>query len=179
MADFVFNLAQLMRAPSGSQRAYDVEAPRRALDLPELAGPVTGRVRLIRLPDAVHAAGEFAALVNQPCARCLEPVRKPLEFAVEEQYVSAFDLLTGQPIPPDDDRPRLDDRHNLDLTVLLTEGVITALPLMPLCRPDCPGVPGVQDSRDPAADAAPLDPRLEPLRRLRSRMFPQSGGIER
>ena len=38
---------------------------RRRLDVRELVGPVEGRVRLVRLSDAIHASGDFEAAVEQ------------------------------------------------------------------------------------------------------------------
>lgn len=178
MGDFVFNLAGLIRSPSGSERIFGVEAPPVVLDILELMDPVIGKVRLIRLPDAVHVAGEFATRVEQPCARCLEPALESLAFSVDEQYVAALDLLTGEPMPSSDDRPRLDDHHNLDLSVLLAEGVISALSLMPLCQPDCPGMSDDSLTGEEGANSDFPDPRLEPLIRLRGQMFPKPRSVE-
>ncbi len=166
MKDFIFNVATFVREPPGTSRSHDVLAPPEALDVRELVGPVEGRVRLVRLSDAIHASGDFEAAVEQPCARCLDPARATLRFQADGEFVIAQGEVateeTGmEPIWP------LDDRHNLDLTPLLAEGVIAALPLMPVCQPACPGL----DAADGPAEAA-IDPRWSRLAEIRATMFP-------
>ena len=68
----------------------------------------------------------------------------------------------------------LDERHNLDLTPLLAEGVIAALPLMPVCRSACPGL---EAAKGPAEAA--IDPRWSRLAELRATMFPDVPGTKR
>ena len=174
MADYIFNVARLLKATSGTAQDCDVGAPPGALDVPELDGPVRGHVRLIRLATSILAQGVFEALVVQPCARCLAPARSTVAFETEDEYVSSVDIATGLPTPEDDERWRLDEHHNLDLGALLAEGVVAALPLKPLCRPDCPGIDSEPAGREDSAAAESTDPRWEPLRRLRQRMFPES-----
>ena len=177
MADYIFNVAALLGMQSGAAREYDIEAPRKVLDVPELDGPVRGQVRLLVLDGSILAVGRFQADVVQPCARCLVPVRASIVFETEDCFVPMSDPLTGQAVSAEDDADswRLDAHHNLDLGPLLREGVIAALPLKPLCRPACPGIqPGSQPLEQSGA-ATPSDPRWESLRRLRDEMFPGSG----
>ena len=63
MADHIFNVAQLLRLPSGAARDYEVKAPPGVLEVAELDGPVRGRVRLVRFADAILAQGAFEATV--------------------------------------------------------------------------------------------------------------------
>lgn len=174
MADYIFNVARLLQSPSGAARDYDVEAPPGALDVPELDGPVRGRVRLIRLATSILAQGAFEVPVVQPCARCLAPARSTVSFETDDEYAPSVDIVTGLPPHEDDERWRLDEHHSLDLAPLLAEGVIAALPLKPLCRTDCRGID--LEHAAPGDSAAPglADPRWEPLRQMRERMFPGS-----
>ncbi len=170
MSDYIFNVAQLLHAGSGTSCEHDVVAPVDALGADELAGPVRGPVRLTRLETSIVATGAFEALVTQACARCLESATSTIAFDLEEDYVPGLDPMTGLPPSPDDERLRLDDRHNLDLSGVLAEAVVAALPVKPLCRPDCEGVADAH--RSPACDSDATDPRWEPLRRMRDAMFP-------
>ena len=173
MNDFVFNVAAFVREPPGTSRRHDVLAPPEALNVAEVVGPVAGRVRLVRLSDVIHATGEFEASVEQPCARCLEPAHQTLRFEADGEFLidpseAATEEAGLEPVWP------LDDRHNLDLTPFLAEGVIAALPLMPVCRPECPGLEG---SEQPAE--AVIDPRWSRLAELRATMFPDTTGTKR
>ncbi|MBM4437324.1 MAG: DUF177 domain-containing protein [Actinobacteria bacterium] len=169
MADYIFNVARLLREPSGASRSFEVEAPREALDVDELVGAVRGQVRLLRLADSILATGQFLTPVETPCARCLDPVRLNLPFEISDAYVPLLDPLTGAPAPPDAEAYRLDDRHNLDLSLVLGEAVVAALPFVVLCRPDCPGLPGVAPAAS-RAEPASVDPRWAALHELRQRM---------
>lgn len=173
MNDFVFNVAAFVREPPGTSRRHDVLAPPEALVVPEVVGPVEGQVQLVRLRDAIHASGKFEASVEQPCARCLEPAHKTLTFEADGEFVidpgeRATEETGLEPVWP------LDARHNLDLSPLLAEGVIAALPLMPVCRPACPGLEAVEKP----AEAA-IDPRWSQLAKLRATMFPDMPGTKR
>ncbi len=172
MSNYIFNVAQLLQAGSGTSREHDIVAPADALGVDEVAGPVRGPVRLTRLDTSILATGAFEVPVTQVCARCLEPAASTVAFSLEEEYVPRLDPMTGLPPSPDDERSRLDDRHNLDLSAALAEAVIAALPVKPLCRPDCGGIVDAQQS--PAHDSDATDPRWEPLRRMRDAMSPDS-----
>ena len=164
--DFVFNVAAFVREPPGtSRRMTSVRRPRRSTS-PNWPPRWRGRVRLVRLSGAIHASGDFEASVEQPCARCLEPARQTLRFEADGEFLidpaGAVTEESGlEAVWP------LDDQHNLDLTPFLAEGLIAALPLMPVCRPECPGLA----SSEKPAEAA-IDPRWSRLAELRATMFP-------
>ncbi len=173
MKDFVFNVAMLVHEPPGASRTYDVLAPPEALDVPELRGPVEGQVQLLRLQEAVHVSGMFEAPVEQPCARCLEPARSTVSFTADDDFA----IPEGEVAADEETLEaswRLDDWHNLDLSPLLAEGVIAALPLMPVCRPDCRGLVAAE-----APQVASIDPRWRELAELRDTMFPDSPSSRR
>lgn len=173
MNDFVFNVAAFVREPPGTSRKHVVLAPPEALDLPELVGPVVGQVHLVRLREAIHATGDFEAPIEQPCARCLEPARQTVRFEADGEFLIDPSEATAEEAGLEAVWP-LDDRHNLDLTPLLAEGVIAALPLMPVCRSACPGL----ETAEGPPEAA-IDPRWSRLAELRATMFPDLPGTKR
>jgi uncharacterized protein len=166
--DFVFNVATLVQETPGASRTYDVLAPREALNVPELVGAVEGQAQVVRLEGAVQVGGTFAAQVEQPCARCLEPAWSTIAFVADDDF-----SITEREGTADEEKPEvgweLDDRHNLDLSPLLTEGVISALPLMPVCRADCTGIVAGESLK-----VESTDPRWRELEELRDSMFPDS-----
>ena len=172
MSDYIFNVVQLLQARSGASCEHRVVAPSEALGVDEVAGPVRGPVRLTRLETSILATGAFEAPVTQACARCLEPATSTVAFDLEEEYVPRLDPMTGLPPSPDDERSRLDDRHNVDLSAALAETVVASLPVKPLCASGCAGIADAR--RSPVSDSDATDPRWEPLRRMREAMFPDS-----
>lgn len=165
MADYIFNVARLLASASAPGRAVDVHAPPEALDVPELSGSVRGTARLTRLSDAVLVTGQMRVPARVPCARCTNDVVVELEFALDDQFVPRFDPLRGGAVDPGD-RWQLDPGHNLDLSQVLAEGAISALPPRVICPARCQS-----PWTDQPTDALAIDPRLAPLERLRRQML--------
>ena len=125
-------------------------------------------VMLEAVSEGVLVTAEATAPVTGECARCLEPTASSVEVAFRELYEQDED----SPDPADDDS----DRHFLhgellDLEPAFRDAVVLALPLAPLCRPDCAGLCVECGVR--LADAGPehdhdrtLDPRWARLGQL-------------
>ncbi len=85
-----------------------------------------------RIHNGILAEGELETLVEIECVRCLEPFVQPARLELEETIGFA-----GRPRA---DIPyRLTDEGWFDLLSLLRELVWVALPIKPICRPDCRG----------------------------------------
>jgi uncharacterized protein len=146
--NLAFNVAQLLREPIGATRAGQVVADLERLapdlvqieDAPEAA--ITGSVRLMHAAGGVLVQGDLHGLATLPCGRCLEPVTVPLDIALEEIFAPTIDMLTGQVVAPDEEDRALwiDERHILDLTEVLRQDVLLAVPSHILCREDCRGL---------------------------------------
>lgn len=169
MADYIFNVARLLAQSSEPSRTVTVAAPVDVVAVPELHGPVRGEARFMRLSDAVLVTGRMRALARVPCARCTDDVDVELEFALDDQFVPRIDPVRGGAVDPGD-RWQLDPGHNLDLSPVLAEGVISALPPRVVCAEPC-----ASPWSEPPADRPAVDPRLAPLERLRRRMFHEDG----
>ena len=82
------------------------------------------------------------------CRRCLEEVGGPLDAPVREVFEDS--PAEGETWPVADDR--------IDLAPMVREAAILALPLAPLCSPDCPGPEPDRFPTGPAASAPAPDP---------------------
>ena len=165
MADYIFNVARLLAQTSGPRLSVDVKAPPEALDVPELVDPVRGTARFTRLSDAILVTGEMRATASALCARCMDDVNVEIVFDLDDQFVPRIDPVRGGLIDPGD-RWQLDPGHNLDLSQVLAEGAISALPPRVVCTGQCEAAWTEPVPAEPA-----IDPRLAPLQRLRRRMF--------
>jgi uncharacterized protein len=124
----------------------------------------------------VMVHGHFTFEWEGACRRCLEPTRQVETAEVQEVF---------EPSPVEGETWLLDGDH-IDLAPVVRQAASLALPLAPLCRPDCPGPdpehypatgagPGAGDtagagregnqSGDPAGPAR--DPRWAALDELR------------
>jgi uncharacterized protein len=169
---FVWNVAGLLADPAERTHAVEGASIELAEDL-RLARPIDGRVRLQRTNRGILAGATLDTALALECSRCLRPVEHPVHVDLQEEFLPALDLATGQPLPTGDepDVARLTDHHELDLETPVREAILLAEPIAPLCRPDCPGLCVVCGGRleegtheHPEDD---VDPRLEALRGFR------------
>ncbi len=159
----VLDTRELGRRPGSMRRARrTVPAPADwALELvrvPEGAD-VELDLRLEAVMEGVLVTGTADAPVAAECGRCLEPVTERLCVDVQE--------LFGYEQAPDDPEAPILDGDLLDLTGLLRDAVVLALPLNPVCADDCAGLcPGCGGKlADLGADHShdTLDPRWAAL----------------
>lgn len=111
----------------------------------EFGGPVHVRVRLVPMDQSIYVSGETQARVTVQCVRCLEALTFPVRSSFE---------LTVVPKEPHPGRStgewrelsekELDEYSysgdTIDLTDLIREQVLLALPTYPLCQPSCRGL---------------------------------------
>ena len=168
---FVWNVAGLLGDAVGTDRVYDIADA--WIDLPEdlqLAGPISGRVRLTRTNRGIIAEATLATSLAGECSRCLRPAVTPIDIRLAEEYLPSLDLASGTPVPSEDEPEalRLTDHHEVDLTPSVRDAISLAEPIAPLDRPDCPGLcpvcglPLDEGQHDHPVDE--IDPRLEALR---------------
>jgi uncharacterized protein len=164
--NLTFNVAQLLKEPIGATRNGQVVAGLFGL-LPELeqlallnhgeqepsapieaederaAEPVVaGPVRLMHTQGGVLVQGKLHAQTTLTCSRCLEPVAVPLDIELVEIFTPTIDVLTGRPVQNEEEDRALwiNDRHLLDLSEVLRQDLLLALPMHVLCREECRGL---------------------------------------
>jgi uncharacterized protein len=147
------------------------------VDSPHVVGPVfteagwsldTVALLVERRDQRVDISGRFEATARLACGRCLEPVAAHVAPTVEIRLVP---LPDGRPGEAELGREDLEvdfyRGDELDLGALLRSETALALPMKPLCRPDCRGLcPVCGTSRNLAAcscETRGTDPRLAPL----------------
>ncbi|MBO0728221.1 MAG: DUF177 domain-containing protein [Acidimicrobiaceae bacterium] len=98
--------------------------------------------------DAVIGGVEVSGHVRAPwaglCRRCLRPVTGELDTAVRELYRPASPApkfgAASAPDASEDEETYPLGGDLLDLAPLARDALLLALPLAPLCRPDCAGL---------------------------------------
>jgi uncharacterized protein len=125
-------------------------------------------LQVVRTGAKVQVTGTLQAVFSVPCGRCLEPA----EMSVNEPFVMVFERVSG-PVkhPAEKDLTEEDicwerfEGTEIDLAPYLREPLILAIPMTPLCRPDCPGLlaPGAQEPDS----TPPIDPRWKALANLK------------
>jgi len=160
-----YNVAQLLKEAIGATRHQSIEADIATLDEEiRLLRPVRGQVRLLRTDAGILVQGRVQTEVELVCSRCLASFALPLEVTLEEEFRPSVDIATGKKIPrgAEDAALVIDEQHILDLWELIRQQLLLALPMHPLCRPDCAGLCsqcGKNLNEGPCECAEEMDPR--------------------
>jgi uncharacterized protein len=141
----IYNVSQLMKSAPGT--TLDVELDNEdKLDLREgeadLAGPVTGKLRMHRTNQGIYVDGTVTASVRLQCTRCLREFSETLEFPLREEFYPTIDVTSGAPVsgPHDADAFAIDSHHQVDLREPIRQALVLALPMKPLHSEDCAGL---------------------------------------
>lgn len=139
-----FNVAQLLKEPTGATRRYELVEDVSELD-PELTmlGPMVGTLNLIRTHSGVLVRAELSSAVQVTCNRCLEPIALPVRFRFEESYRPLTEVNTGRYLLPEefegtteeleDEALIIDEHHILDITEVVRQNIWLAMPMYPAC----------------------------------------------
>ena len=166
----VLDTRELGRRP-GSMRPARFPAPAPGGLGVDLIGVSAGAeidldLRLESVMEGVLVSGTATAPLTGECGRCLETVQDELTVDLQELFAYAASAA-------DEDETARMEGDLLDLEPVLRDAVVLALPLTPLCRPDCAGLCARCGERlddlptDHAHDAA--DPRWAALQGMLDR----------
>lgn len=121
-------------------------------------------LRLEAVMEGVLVTGTARAPLSGECVRCLEPISDEVEVDLTELFL--YDSIdVGE-----DEEVRVLEGELADIEQTLRDAVVLALPLQPLCRPDCAGLcaecgENLNDHPEHTHDA-PIDPRWATLSSL-------------
>ena len=165
-----YNVSTLLREPVGSTREYEVDGEA-LIDDEGGYRHVVGRTTFLRTKDGVLVTARLQGAQHEPCSRCLQEVDVPLAIAFEDEFIATVDADTGVALaaPDDPEAFRIDANHTLDLTEPVRQGWTAALPMQPLCRPDCRGICprcGQDSNRSDCSCSPEEDQRWNALRQL-------------
>ncbi|MDR5695492.1 MAG: DUF177 domain-containing protein [Armatimonadota bacterium] len=142
-------------------------------DLP-FPSPVDGEITLLHLGRTIHVAGKVSTLVTLTCSRCLESFPYTLEATLDEDFFAS-------PQPPrspveevrlsrEDFIFPLPEGGILDVTELVRQNLIMAIPIKPVCKESCQGLCpqcGANRNVEPCdCTLTEVDPRLAVLEQL-------------
>ena len=106
-----------------------------------LCRPVSGQIRIYRLDQEVFVNGDLETAVEQTCCRCLEgfelPVHADVSYTLQPK---------GEPLPEEqelkeeDTRVSFYTRSEINLVQIALEQIHLAIPMKPLCAPECRGL---------------------------------------
>lgn len=158
-----FEATSLIKARLGASLTWNVDVgPQQLTDLH--VDFFSGTLQVTRVQDGLFVEGTLQSRLTLECVRCLETFTLPLTLTIEEKF-----RLPGSN-PREDARYAVSPDGWLDLTPLLRELSWLAVPMKPLCRPDCKGIcpqcGANLNVESCTCERSQIDPRLEKLKEL-------------
>ena len=157
------NVGFIVHQTVGYSREFPLEIP--AIKLPpdlELEDMV-GWARITRTAQGLLVQIKMKANTQSECVRCLEPFPQPLEI----DFADLYTFSSASAVPSDLMVP---ETYQLDLSPVVREEMLLALPISPLCRIECKGLCPVcgenQNIKVCHHDDQDSDPRLSALKSL-------------
>jgi uncharacterized protein len=158
-----FDVSALTKARLGTSLTLSVDTGPQSLTDLELHF-LRGTIRVVRVQGGLLVRGIVGSQLGLECVRCLESFVLPITLGLEE----IFGLAGAGPRP--DISYAVSDNGWLDLAPLLREQAWLAIPMKPLCRPDCKGLcpqcGANLNVESCACESARVDPRLAKLKEL-------------
>ena len=158
-----FDVSILTKSPLGSSLTLDVDTgPETLTDL--RVNFLRGTIHAVRIREGLLLQGTVHSQLELECVRCLEHFLFPVAVELEEIFW----------VPGSGPRPEgayvVSDSGWLDLAPLLREQIWVAIPMKPLCRPDCKGLCpncGANLNLGPCeCETTDVDPRLAALKAM-------------
>lgn len=163
----VVDVSELLRHP-GMTKPFrsSEEVPGLDVDLAHVGGrPVEFDLALHAIVEGILVTGALFGRAALSCRRCLTETEQEFNVVVEEVFA------IGSAADEDAYRVKADQ---IDLEPMARDAIVLALPLNPLCRPDCRGLCPQCGQNLNEADCGhrqeQIDVRWEPLRRLKDQI---------
>lgn len=155
-------VAELLRRP-GSQRdlSIHVDVDGLATSYAAVHGPVDIQLHLESVVSGLEVTGSLEAGWRGSCRRCLETIEQKVQQDLREMFSTA---------PTDEETYPIQDGE-VDLTPMVRDCLVLALPIAPLCSVDCVGpAPDAypMNQPEPSPEDRPKDPRWAALDALRT-----------
>lgn len=174
MVNMRYNVAQLLKGPTGARRQYDLNHDIRNLDEDlEPLDPLEGSIELMRTSQGIMVTGTLRTVLRMECQRCLTLTDTETVLDLEEEFHPIIHIgdIPLDAVPDEDDEALLiDEQHILDLTEVIRQGLWLAAPMGLLCRPDCAGLcpqcGGNRNLGECQCEQHPYDSRWAALRAL-------------
>ena len=136
-----FNVSSLSQEDVGAVREHAVDS--RSFMVDEASrSHIAGDVSMLRTSDGILVTSVLIGTQDEQCSLCLKQIKVPLQLNIQEEFFASVDAVSeaALPAPEDPDAFRISPNHVLDLEEAVRQSWLSALPMQPLCNPDCAGL---------------------------------------
>jgi uncharacterized protein len=169
----LLNLSRIRTAHERVEQVYEPAELGQTHDDVRVVAPTTLVFDIHKDQQQFRLVGRVQSTLELLCARCLEPLRWPVDAEFDLRYVP-FGATAGagdHEIAGDDLTTAFYEHEEIDLGQLMTEQFYLSLPMKPLCDADCRGLCpecGTNLNRGSCAcERRWVDPRLAALGALK------------
>src|SRR6476661_2801905 len=139
-----------------------------------VVAPAHLRVVVHKDQDRFRLVGRVTTTLEVACSRCLEPYRIPVDSSFDLRYLPQSAAVAGgeheAEVAADDLSTSFYQDDAIDLAQLMQEQFYLALPMKPLCGPECKGLcPACGTNLNVETcdcDTSWVDPRMDALKAL-------------
>ncbi len=146
-----------------------------------LVAPVEFTAEVRKDAQKARLVGRIRTTLEVDCGRCLEPFPIALDAPFDLMFLPQAEAVHEPVKTGDGERPEHEVQEDdlgvsfykddvIDLGEVMREQFVLAVPMKPLCKPDCRGLCpecGANRNREQCACRSEwVDPRMEPLKKL-------------
>jgi DUF177 domain-containing protein len=139
------DLSHIRQSETPFDRRYEPDAFAGTVEDYRVIAPVILRMTIHKDKDRFRLVGTVETQLEIECSRCLERFELPVDQTFDLRYLPRGESASGE---KDDEDEIADDDVSItfyrdeaiDLFDLQREQFYLALPMKPLCRPDCRGI---------------------------------------
>ena len=168
----LLDLTQIRQPETELSRRYEPSQLEGRGNQFRIIAPVDLRLKIHKDKERFRLVGTLSTVLELTCSRCLEPFPLPLDAPFDLRYMPQIENAAGATDEvEDEDLSEAFYRDDaIDLGQLMDEQFYLALPMKPLCRPDCKGLcPNCGTNLNVATCDCQVrweDPRLSSLKAL-------------
>ncbi|MBM3465774.1 MAG: DUF177 domain-containing protein [Armatimonadetes bacterium] len=173
------DIAEIRQGGAGAKSDFDYQGPLDLVDL-RFLGPVQLHLRLSNAGSRLLMQGELEGKVRVTCDRCAEDFEETLTVEIDEEYLpSASPEAAGHEDDPwTDINVYQPEDTTVDVTEVLRQNTLAALPIQALCSEACQGLCAScgenLNKRQCSCERSSIDPRWQPLLKHMQQTEPSS-----
>lgn len=159
--------------PEGAE--VELSKPPAICQLPGIQFDSDIRIRCVieKLGSEVWVTGVVDTKIRLTCSRCVEEFGFPIQADFKSLFTPAEEHKPGEVVEEADDLVEIlpFDGQQIDITDVIRDQVVLAIPIQPLCQADCAGLCprcGINRNQQTCqCGGEEIDPRFEILRKLK------------
>jgi uncharacterized protein len=137
------NLTELLKKVGNEADLEEVDKVSFPADGLSLIRPIKLSLHLVNTGASVLLMGRVETEAEMECSRCLKNFELPLAIDLEEEFTKSPPVPKRKKeieLEPEDFASSINEDNTIDLTELVRQNLLLALPIKVLCSPDCRGI---------------------------------------